>query len=64
MQREISADFPFGLKRTRVHDAEMAYVDIGDSDPIVFLHGNPTSSYTWRNVIHTFSSSDDASRPT
>jgi haloalkane dehalogenase len=51
MQREISADFPFGLKRVRVHDAEMAYVDIGEGDPIVFLHGNPTSSYTWRNVI-------------
>ena len=33
--------------------AEMAYVDAGDpaGDPIVFLHGNPTSSYMWRNVI-------------
>jgi haloalkane dehalogenase len=51
MQREISADFPFGLKRARVHDADMAYVDVGDGAPIVFLHGNPTSSYTWRNVI-------------
>ena len=29
----------------------MAYVDVGDGDPIVFLHGNPTSSYLWRNVI-------------
>lgn len=37
-----------------MHDAEMAYVDIGEGDPIVFLHGNPTSSYAWRNVIpHT-----------
>jgi haloalkane dehalogenase len=51
MQRTISSDFPFDLKRTRVHDAEMAYVDVGTGDPIVFLHGNPTSSYTWRNVI-------------
>lgn len=51
MQREISADFPFDLKRTRVHDAEMAYIDVGEGDPIIFLHGNPTSSYTWRNVI-------------
>jgi haloalkane dehalogenase len=32
-------------------DTEMAYVDTGAGDPIVFLHGNPTSSYLWRNVI-------------
>jgi len=29
----------------------MAYVDTGAGGPIVFLHGNPTSSYLWRNVI-------------
>jgi haloalkane dehalogenase len=29
----------------------MAYVDEGQGDPVVFLHGNPTSSYLWRNVI-------------
>lgn len=29
----------------------MAYVQIGQGDPIVFLHGNPTSSFLWRNVI-------------
>ena len=29
----------------------MAYVDVGSGDPVVFLHGNPTSSYLWRNVI-------------
>jgi haloalkane dehalogenase len=29
----------------------MTYVDVGTGDPIVFLHGNPTSSYLWRNVI-------------
>ena len=31
--------------------ARMAYVEVGSGDPIVFLHGNPTSSYLWRNVI-------------
>ena len=31
--------------------AEMAYVEAGSGDPIVLLHGNPTSSYLWRNVI-------------
>jgi haloalkane dehalogenase len=29
----------------------MAYLDVGEGDPIVFLHGNPTSSYMWRNVM-------------
>jgi haloalkane dehalogenase len=38
-------------KRVQVLDAEMSYVDIGEGDPIVFLHGNPTSSYLWRNII-------------
>jgi len=30
---------------------QMAYVDVGSGDPIVFLHGNPTSSYLWRKII-------------
>lgn len=38
-------------KRVKVLDSEMSYVDVGCGDPIVFLHGNPTSSYLWRNVI-------------
>ena len=29
----------------------MAYVELGRGDPVVFLHGNPTSSYLWRNVM-------------
>ena len=32
-------------------DRRMAYVGVGAGDPIVFLHGNPTSSYIWRNVL-------------
>src|SRR6185437_2040425 len=38
-------------KYASVLDATMAYVDVGMGDPIVFLHGNPTPSYLWRNVI-------------
>jgi haloalkane dehalogenase len=38
-------------QRKTVHGMSMAYVDVGDGDPLVFLHGNPTSSYLWRNVI-------------
>ena len=30
---------------------KMAYIEEGEGDPIVFLHGNPTSSYLWRNII-------------
>ena len=47
----ISADFPFAVRHVQVHGARMAYIDEGSGDPIVFLHGNPTSSYLWRNVI-------------
>jgi haloalkane dehalogenase len=47
----LSAADPHLRKRVRVADSEMAYVDTGAGDPIVFLHGNPTSSYLWRNVI-------------
>jgi len=38
-------------KRVSVLDTNMAYVDAGCGDPIVFLHGNPTPSYLWRNII-------------
>jgi len=38
-------------RRIRVRDTEMSYVDTGSGDPIVFLHGNPTWSYLWRNII-------------
>src|ERR671938_610945 len=51
MPEEISADDPFPRSRARVRDVELAYVDVGGGSPIVFLHGNPTSSYLWRNVL-------------
>jgi haloalkane dehalogenase len=47
----ILATDSYERKRIAVLDAEMAYVDTGEGDPVVFLHGNPTSSYLWRNVI-------------
>jgi haloalkane dehalogenase len=47
----LSAADPHPRKRVRALDTEMAYVDTGAGDPIVFLHGNPTSSYLWRNII-------------
>jgi haloalkane dehalogenase len=50
-QPSIPAADPHPRRRVRVLDSEMAYVDTGSGDPVVFLHGNPTSSYLWRNVI-------------
>ena len=39
-------------KQTKtIHGKEMAYIDVGEGDPIVFLHGNPTSSFLWRNIM-------------
>ncbi|PKQ04200.1 MAG: haloalkane dehalogenase [Alphaproteobacteria bacterium HGW-Alphaproteobacteria-11] len=38
-------------KSVTISGRSMAYVEMGEGDPIVFLHGNPTSSYLWRNVM-------------
>ncbi len=51
MNPAISANDPHPRRRARVLDAEVSYVDVGQGEPIVFLHGNPTSSYLWRNII-------------
>ena len=43
---------PFAEKRfIEIKGRRMAYLDEGSGDPIVFQHGNPTSSYLWRNVM-------------
>src|SRR5262249_49744256 len=47
----ISAEDNHTRSCVSVLDSEMSYVATGSGDPIVFLHGNPTSSYLWRNVI-------------
>ena len=33
------------------HDVEVAYYDEGTGDPVVFLHGIPTNSYLWREIV-------------
>jgi len=48
---QISAADHHPRKRVAVEDCEISYVDAGEGDPIVFLHGNPTWSYLWRNII-------------
>ncbi|CAI6086129.1 haloalkane dehalogenase [Cohnella sp. JJ-181] len=47
----VQPSMPYAKKRQRVLGLEMAYVDGGSGDPIVFLHGNPTSSYLWRQIL-------------
>src|SRR6188472_2687753 len=51
IERAISTEAVVFRKRVTVRDTTMAYVDVGEGDPIVFLHGNPTPSYLWRNII-------------
>src|SRR5437899_451622 len=47
----ISTEDASYRRRLAVLDSDMAYVDVGEGDPIVFLHGNPTPSYLWRHII-------------
>lgn len=48
---EVGSAPRYAKKRIPVHGRSMAYVEVGEGDPIVFLHGNPTSSYLWRNIM-------------
>jgi len=47
----ISTENDVYRRYVTVHEVPIAYVDVGQGDPIVFLHGNPTPSYLWRNII-------------
>jgi pimeloyl-ACP methyl ester carboxylesterase len=48
----INADFPFQSKFLNIDGSKIHYVEEGDGDhSVLFLHGNPTSSYIWRNII-------------
>ena len=48
---EISSEFPYESRFIEILGSQMHYVDTGEGDPILFLHGQPTSSYLWRNVM-------------
>lgn len=51
MAGAVSADFPFVSKWVEVDGTKMHYVEVGQSDPILYIHGVPTSAYLWRNVL-------------
>lgn len=47
----ISSAFPFASHYVTVDGTRIHYIEQGSGDPILFLHGNPTWSYLWRNII-------------
>ena len=48
---EISAGMPYESKFVEVEGSRIHYVEEGSGDPVLFIHGNPTSCYLWRNVM-------------
>jgi len=46
-----SAGFPFESRYVTVDGYKIHYVEEGKGDPVLFIHGNPTSSYIWRNIL-------------
>jgi haloalkane dehalogenase len=48
---DISPRMPYEKATAEVNGQKMAYAEHGTGDPIVFLHGNATSSYMWRNIM-------------
>jgi haloalkane dehalogenase len=52
MKAELQQPAAQPIRKTiTVLDSEMSYLEVNQGDPIVFIHGNPTSSYLWRNII-------------
>ncbi len=47
----VSSEFPYQPHFVDVLGSQMHYIEQGAGEPILFLHGNPTSSYLWRNII-------------
>ncbi len=47
----FSADFPYESRYAEVDSQRLHYIDKGEGQTFLFLHGNPTSSYLWRNVM-------------
>jgi len=46
-----SAAFPFESRFVSIGGYRIHYVEEGEGDPVLFIHGNPTSSYVWRNIL-------------
>ena len=48
---EISSIDNYERKKVDINDSFMSYIDSGNGDVTLFIHGNPTSSFLWRNII-------------
>ena len=51
VDKTISSEFAFESKFLEVRGEKIHYVDVGEGKTVLFIHGNPTSSYIWRNII-------------
>ncbi len=51
VESNVPTAFPYRPHFVQVEGSRMHFVEAGEGDPILLLHGNPTSSYLWRNVI-------------
>lgn len=49
--KNVSEEFPYESRFTEILGSKIHYIDEGEGDPILFLHGNPTSSCFWRNIV-------------
>lgn len=47
----LSDQYPYEKQYKTIYGTKMAYMEHGEGDPIIFQHGNPTSSYIWRNIM-------------
>ena len=54
--KPISAELPFEANYLQVNGEKIHYIDEGVGDPVLFMHGNSTWSYMWRNIIPYLSS--------
>src|SRR5262249_23659885 len=52
----ISENMPYSSKFVEVYGSKIHFIEEGTGDPVLFLHGIPTSCYVWRNVIPHLSS--------
>lgn len=50
-KQPISSEFPYESRYLDVLGSKIHYINEGEGDPILFLHGNPTCNYLWRNII-------------
>lgn len=48
---DVPSETRYTTQSVEILGSRMAYIDVGEGEPIVFLHGQPTSSYLWRNIM-------------